>query len=348
MLQEALLVVVGVAGGGLVAWLVLRRPASSAPVDQFRNLEKTVTDRLDRVTDQLDARLRENARAMNESKSFLADRVSATEKTVRSVSMSLGKLEEATAALHRTNQEIASFQQMLRSPKVRGSFGEVLLGNLLGAVLPTDRFSLQYTLPSSGEIADAVIQLQDGYCVCIDAKFPLASYEAYSRAGDDISRKNARTQFLRDVKRHVSDIAKKYIAPQDKTLDIAFMYIPLEAVYYEAIVRDSEGEDLWEYCLKTRVFPVSPNSFLAYLQTVLVGLKGMKIQQQAQDILRHLSQIRQDFGKFNTDFAMIGSHLTNAKNRYDDSQRRLDKFSNRLEQIDTASTDASLPERSPE
>src|SRR5581483_1782690 len=223
---------------------------------------------------------------------------------------------------------------MLRNPKVRGSFGEVLLGNLLGAVLPSDRFFLQHTL-ASGDIADAMIQLQDGYCVCIDAKFPLANYELYSQESEPGPQKLARSAFVRDVKKHVSDIASKYIAPHDHTLDFAFMYVPLEAVYYETIIRDNDGEDLWDFCIKQRVIPVSPNSLLAYLQTVLVGLKGMKIQQQAQDILRHLSQIRQDFGQFSKDFVMIGTHLNNAKNRYDDSLRRLDKFSNRLDQLDS-------------
>ncbi len=328
---ELVVVVGAVVGAAIIVWLISRPSNASSPG-------------LDRVLGQLDARLKDNVRAMNESKSFMAQRVN-------EVSVSLGRLSQATAALHHTSEEIASFQQMLKSPKIRGSFGEVLLGNLLAAVLPRDRFELQHTLASSGYIADATIQLQDGYLVAIDAKFPLAHYEAYAAATGDSERQQQRSLFIRDVKKHITDIAEKYISPRDKTLDYAFMYIPLEGVYYELIVHDPSGSELWDFCLNRRVIPVSPNSFLAYLETILIGLKGMKIQQQAQEILRSLSAVRHDFLAFAREFTMIGTHLTNAKNRYDDSARRLDKFANRLEQVESAvpsNNAAKLPERSPE
>lgn len=311
--------VVGLAGGAAAVWFFTRRTAGGgdALTQQVAALQRTIDDRL------------------AEQKLFLSNRVGHTEAAVRSVSAGLGKLEAATAALQRTNQEIVSFQQMLRSPKVRGSFGEVLLGNLLADVLPADRYELQHVFPS-GEIADAIIRLQDGYIVAIDAKFPLANFER-----DDPK------AWQRDVKHHIQSIAGKYIAPAHKTLDYAFMYIPLEGVYYQTMVKDTDGAALWDFCLKRRVIPVSPNSFLAYLQTILVGLRGLKIEQQTKEILRSLGQLRQDFVSFSKDYAMIGTHLTNAKNRYDDSARRLDKFSNRLEQVEGgSSTAAALPEQS--
>lgn len=332
MTSLELIVVVGaVVGVSVIVWLLSRQSNASS-------------SGLDRILGQLDARLKDNVLAMNESKSFMASRVN-------EVSLSLGRLSQATDALHRTSEEIATFQQMLKSPKIRGSFGEVLLGNLLADVLPQDRFELQHTLPSSGYIADATIQLQDGYLVAIDAKFPLAHYEGYAAAQSESERQQQRTMFIRDVKKHVTDIAGKYISPRDKTLDYAFMYIPLEGVYYELIVHDPSGSELWDFCLSRRVVPVSPNSFLAYLETILIGLKGMKIQQQTQEILRSLSAVRHDFLSFAKEFTMIGTHLTNAKNRYDDSARRLDKFANRLEQVESSvppNSAAELPEQSPE
>lgn len=332
MTFEILLVVFGVAAGAAVVWLVLTR--------------------LDRIMHQVDAKLSENVRAMNESKSFLADRVSAAERSVRAVSTGLGQLNAATTAIQRANEEIISFQNMLKSPKIRGSFGEVLLGNLLSDVLPSDRYELQYTFGNSGETADAIIRLQDSYIVAIDAKFPLANYQQMQAERDTGQKQSLRKTFLRDVKKHIKDIAEKYIVPQAKTLDYAFMYIPVETIYYEMMVHEapeeaSGGEDpasLWQFCLEHKVVPVSPNSFLAYLQTVLIGLRGMKIEKQAKEILQHLGQLRQDFGKFIDDYAMIGTHLTNAKNKYDTSTRRLDKFTNRLEQIDT-STSVTPPEQ---
>lgn len=345
MIQDISIGVLAAVAVLALVWYVMRRGATGS--GEAVQLQQMIAERLDRVSEQMDRRLQENIRAMNESKEFLANRVSSTERTVRAVSNSLGKLEEATAALHKTNQEISSFQNMLRSPKVRGSFGEVMLGNLLADVLPADRYQLQYTFSSSGEIADSIIRLQDGYVVAVDAKFPLSNYELYVKAEDQDVQQSLRKVFLRDVKKHISDIAQKYISPQEKTLDYAFMYIPTEGVYYETMVHDRDGGRLWEFCLANKVIPVSPNSFLAYLQTVLVGLRGMKIQEQAKEILENLGQIRRDFGQFGKDFAMIGSHITNAKNRYDDSARRLDTFSNRLAQLETQSPvviEASTPE----
>lgn len=336
MVQELLLAGFGAAAGAAISWWLWGRGPRSRD-DSFVSLRRELADRLDGGIAQIDRRLRENVQAMNESKSFLAARVSGAERTVREVSSGLGKLEQATAALQRTNDEIATFQRLLTSPKVRGSFGEVLLLNLLADVLPADRYVAQFTLPGTSEIADAIIRLQDGYIVAVDAKFPLAHYQVFMNEPAGASREAARAAFIRDIKKHITDISRKYIAPAAKTLDYAFMYIPIEGVYYETMVRGEAGESLWEFCLRHKVVPVSPNSFLAYLQTVLVGLRGMKVQQQTREILEGLGQVRRDFQHFAEDFSMVGKHLGNAKNRFDDSARRLDKFSNRLEQIETIS-----------
>lgn len=334
MTQEIFWIIGGAIAGAALLYIFLSRRQS----DDGGPMVNMVNERLDRMLEHVDRRLHEHTQAVNESKSFIANRVSATERTVREVSAGLGKLEVATAALHKTNQEIASFQQMLKSPKVRGSFGEVLLGNLLADVLPADRYELQYTFPTTGETADAIIKLQDGYIVAIDAKFPLANYEAMSHTSEEADRQALRKQFVRDVKKHIADISQKYIMPQAKTLDFAFMYIPLDGVYAEA----SADAGLWTEFQRHRVFPVSPNSFLTYLQTVMIGLRGLKIEQQAKEILATLAQVRKDFGSFSKDFAVVGSHLTNAKNKYEDSARRLDKFASRLDQIETGQ-EAKLP-----
>ncbi|MBI3420539.1 MAG: DNA recombination protein RmuC [Candidatus Sungbacteria bacterium] len=342
MANEILFLLGGLIAGAVILWVVVgrKRPGSGASDNEVMAM---MAARLDRMMADMNHRLEQNVSAMNESKSFIASRVSATERTVREVASGLGKLETATAALHKTNQEISAFQQMLKSPKIRGSFGEVLLGNLLGDVLPTDRFELQYTFSDTGETADAIIRLQDGYIVAVDAKFPLANYEALSHADAD-SQDGLRKQFIRDVKKHITDISSKYIMPQSKTLDFAFMYIPLEGVYYEAIMHDADGNGIWEFCQKHKVIPVSPNSFLAYLHTVLIGLRGMKIEQQAKEILATLAQVRKDFKSFANDFGTIGTHLTNAKNKYEETTRRLNKFSSRLDQIETGTETPKLKE----
>jgi DNA recombination protein RmuC len=302
-------------GGAGAAWFMMQ-------------MNKRLMEQMDRMNQQIDRRLSENVRAMAQS-----------EQSVRSVSLGLGKLEQATASLQQTGNEIVSFQHLLKAPKIRGSFGEVLLGNLLADVLPQDRYELQYTFADSREIADAIIRLQDGYIVAIDAKFPFANYEAFMKEQDKEERSALRKIFIRDVKKHISDISQKYISSHEKTLDYAFMYIPIEGVYYETMV---QGDGLWDFCLQHKVVPVSPNSFLAYLQTVLVGLRGMKIEQKTREILSYIGTLRQDFGKFSDDFLTVGKHLSNAKTKYEDSNRRLDKLSNRFEQIEVG--DAETPQ----
>lgn len=327
----------GVILGAAMVWFLLKKqsgPAQPSIDANFLEFSKHMSERLDRVMAQVDARLRENTRAVNESKSFLTERVSSTERAVREVSAGLGKLGQATDALRRSADEITNFQQLLKNPKVRGGFGEILLTNLLSQVLPTDYYQLQYQIKSTGEIADAIISFQDGNIVAIDAKFPLANYEIYAQEQDEALKRQAKTLLARDIKKHVQDISRKYISPADRTFDFAFMYIPMEGIYYETMVKDLSGENLGDFCLRHHVVPVSPNSFMAYLHTVLIGLRGLKIQQQAKEILQNLSQVRHDFGRFGEEFMKVGSHLTHAKNKFEESSRHLDKFTNRLDQIE--------------
>lgn len=319
-----LIVLALVIGGGMV-WAFLRTKSSDSS-----DREEKLFAHMDRMQALIDQRLSENVRA-----------VSGAEQSIRTVSHGLGKLEQATATLQKTGNEIVSFQNMLKAPKIRGSFGEVLLGNLLADVLPQDRYELQYPFSESREIADSIIRLQDGYIVAVDAKFPFANYEAFMNEKDEDEKAALRRIFIRDVRKHISDIARKYISSHEKTLDYAFMYIPIEGVYYETMVRDQDGDSLWEFCLANKVVPVSPNSFLAYLQTVLIGLRGMKVEQQTKEILQYIGQLRQDFGKFSEDFMTVGKHLGNAKTKYEESTRRLDKFANRFEQIEVG--ESSIP-----
>jgi DNA recombination protein RmuC len=139
------------------------------------------------------------------------------------------------------------------------------------------------------------------------------------------------------VKRHIDDIASKYIVPHEGTYDFALLYIPAENVYYETITKDdSFGEEkgVLNYALKKKVIPVSPNSFYAYLQVIVLGFKGLKIEEHAREILAMLGGLGKDLRTFKEDFQLVGKHLTNALNKFEESRRRLDKFSFKLEQIE--------------
>ena len=286
-------------------------------------------------TNQISQRLQENSKSINESKEFITNRVSQTEKTVREVTNQLSKLEEASSKLLITNKEIVNFQNMLIAPKMRGGFGESLLENMLQDVLPHDKFKTQYTFKKTGEICDAVIFLLDNKIVGIDSKFPLANFERYFNEKDETEKNTHYKVFIRDVKKRIDEIASKYISPQDNTLNFAMMYVPMESIYYDIVVkRDGNSDNIWEYAHKKRVIPVSPNSITSYIFTILEGLKGYEIEEKAEEILVKLTQLRTDFTKFSEDFDVLGKHINNARSKYEDTTRRFDKMSTKIEAID--------------
>jgi DNA recombination protein RmuC len=135
-----------------------------------------------------------------------------------------------------------------------------------------------------------------------------------------------RKKFISDVKSRIDEIASKYILPQEDTYDFALMYIPAENVYYEMIVK----ENILSYAMQKKIIPVSPNTFYAYLQIICLGLKGLKIEENAKQILKSLSALSNEINKLKEDFDLLGSHLNNASRKYDDSQRRIDRLSDKL------------------
>ncbi len=295
-----------------------------------KNVESMLQDKFDKFQQQVEYKL-------DTSKQFLNERVTATERTARELSQHFGHLREAYQAIIRTNTDILDFQKMLSSPSARGGFGELLLETLLRDILPTDRYALQYTL-RSGERADAVIKLQDGYVVAVDAKFPLAGYEPLVRAEDETERQSALRNFASDVKKHARDISSKYISASDNTLSFAFMYIPSEGVYYE-IARNPE---LWNAITSLKVYPVSPSSLVPYLYTILAGLRGMRIEKQTRHILELLGKIQKDFNKVDSEFLKVGSHLEQALHRHEDAVKTFGRLKGKVENLGAAEVEGVL------
>jgi len=265
-------------------------------------------------------------------------------QTLGNVQSHLGKVEITTREVLDKAKSISSLEDLMRAPKFRGGMGEFFLGDLLGQILPPACFSLQHRF-KSGEKVDAAININERL-VPVDAKFPLENFKKYIQEADEKCRETMRRKFVADVKKHIDDIATKYILPEEGTYDFALMYIPAENVYYETILKDEAlGEDrsLYSHALRKRVIPVSPNSFFAYLQVIVYGLKGMEIEKSAQVIYQTLTQLRGDLTRFQNDFQVLGTHLANAKSRFDEAEKRLVKFSDRLE-LASGEKPAELPE----
>ncbi len=253
---------------------------------------------------------------------------------VNTVQKTLGKLEEETRRIFEVGKDMAGLQELLRQPKFRGEFGQFLLENVLEQIMPREYFVLQYRF-RNGEIADAAIRIGENLVV-VDAKFPLESFKRIIEAAAADEKGRARKEFMRAVNKHVDDIANKYILPDEGTYDFALMYIPAENVYYETIIKDGDEVDknIRDYALSKKVVPVSPNSFYAYLMVILRGLKGLTIEKRAQEVMENLARLRNEFVKFYEEFAKTGAHLKDAGKSYDRAVTNLEKFGDKLKQIE--------------
>jgi DNA recombination protein RmuC len=223
-------------------------------------------------------------------------------------------------------QDLARLEHALRPPKARGGFGELLLGNLLRDRLPPDAYELEYGF-RGGQRVDAVIKVER--LVPIDAKFPLENFERIGAAESDDQRTLFEKAFARDVKGHVDSIAEKYIRPDEGTFDFALMYLPAEAIYYELVCGKTGA--LLAYAHSKRVFPVSPTTFTSQLQVIVLGLKGLQIEQHAHEVMAYCAQLQKDFARFKDDFEVVGKHLGHAQSKYGEAEKRLDRFEGRLE-----------------
>lgn len=298
--------------------------------------QDTVNQQLGLITNQVNTQLGQVTQQLQKSTGDLNARLDNAARVVSEVSKSLGGLNEATKKVFDVGKDIASLQEILRSPKLRGGLGELFLGDLLAQIFPPSYFMLQHRF-KSGEAVDAVIKLGSNL-VPVDAKFPLENFRRVVETSEE-EQKAAKRKFIADVRKHVDSIACKYILPDEGTFDFALMYIPAENVYYELIIRDDAVDTdkaLLNYAFTKRVIPVSPNSFYAYLQTILLGLKGLHIEEQAQEILKNLARLSGDFDRFRADFDLVGKHLTNVKTKYDEADKRLLKFGDRLQSLSGA------------
>ena len=284
--------------------------------DRINQLEKQITNQLNSITMQVNERLKESTGIFGNVQNSLGI-----------LQTSIKKFDETYKQL---DEDITKFQAILKPPAFRGGLGELLLENLLKNIFPdTEHYKFQYRFKSGKEV-DAVIIVGDRL-VAIDSKFPMDNFEKMINSKNDDEKNKIRKDFVRDIKNHIDSIASKYILPDEKTFDFALMYIAAENVYYEIMVKpDAEGASLLSYANSKKVIPVSPNSIYAYLQTILMGLKGLQINKRAQEIVSNIMRLEGDLNKFKEDFRVLGNHLKNTKDRYDDAERKLEKFSDKL------------------
>lgn len=245
----------------------------------------------------------------------------------RQVLAQLAQVQAASVRVEELGRSLASLQEILRPSKARGEMGELLLRNLLDQALPAAQVAYQQGFRSGARV-DAVVKCPQGM-VSIDAKFPLEAFQRLQKAGSDEERARARQEFRKALKVKVDEIADKYICPDEGTLDFAFLYVPAEGVYYELAVAP-EYADLVAYARTRRVVPVSPNTLFAYLQTVLMGLQGMKIEAEAKTIREGLARVQGDLQKAVAKSATLGEHLRKAMEKQQEIDKDLGTLGARL------------------
>jgi DNA recombination protein RmuC len=277
---------------------------------------------------QLGERTAEVDRRLADVTETLDRRLASSGKTANEIHERLGQVTTVMTEVNERAKDLGRLERALRPPKARGNFGELLLENLLRDCLPPDAYELQYTF-ASGQRVDAVVRA-GGRLLPIDSKFTFDNFERMANADSDEDRQRHAREFARDVKAKIDEIASKYIRPDYDTFDLAFMYCPAEAIYYE-IVSGRTGQ-LLTYANERRVFPVSATTFHAYLQMIILGLRGMQIEQRAQEVMAYCAALQKDFGSFKDDFDVVGTHLGNAQKKYVETEKRLAKFETRLDQ----------------
>ncbi|MDH4227602.1 MAG: DNA recombination protein RmuC [Deltaproteobacteria bacterium] len=298
--------------------------------DSFFKQTTLVNDQLSRITAQVNDQLSKVTTQIQSSTGQINDRMDNAARVVGEVKQSLGALGKATEQVFEVGKDIASLQEILRAPKLRGELGEFFLGDLLSQILPKENFALQHTFRTGARV-DAIVKMSSGI-VSVDSKFPLENFKKMVEAENDKDKQAARKVFVKDVKKRIDEIALNYILPDEGTFNFALMYVPAENVYYETIIKEeASGEgSIAQYAFGKRVIPVSPNSFYAYLQTILFGLRGLEVGKRAQAILQHIESLKNDFAKFADDFEIVGKHISNARGKHEEAQKRLERMNDKL------------------
>ena len=290
-------------------WLLMRRQERRwQEIQKQQEKDQTfqvLTEWLKDMRGSLDKNRATLTEQLDRTHRAIGDRLDNAAKVISTVSKELGQVQE----IGRTMKD---FQDFLRSPKLRGNIGEQVLRDLLEQILPKESFRLQHRF-KTGEMVDAAI-LTDKGLIPIDAKFPMENFRRIVQAESETEKERMTKDFIRDVKKHVETISRKYILPQEGTVDFAVMYVPAEAIYYEIVMHNA---NLNTYAHDKKVLLVSPNSFYYFLRVIMLGLEGKRIEETSQRILEALSTIRIDSIKFRENLSKLGTHVTHAKNALD-------------------------------
>lgn len=301
---------------------------------QLGQLSQGVTQQLGQVSQQLQSGVAATGQLASQAQKAVADELKASSEI-------LGKMQQQLGAVRDSGRELSdaarAIQLVLGGAQTRGSLGEVALERLLSDALPQSAYETQYRF-ATGDVVDAVVHLREKL-LPIDSKFPLDDFRKIAEQGEE-----ARRSFAQAVKAHADAISKKYILPDRGTLPLALMFVPSENVYYELLMTtDAKGTPLDAYCRSKGVVAVSPNTLYAHLNVILLGLRGMQVEENARHLLASLAGLKKQFDTFSEVFEKLGTHLRNAQQSHTEADRKLERARNALDQM----AQGALPEAAP-
>lgn len=299
--------------------------------DKIDQMNEAVNRKIDynnlRVQDSITRQLTESGKQMRDSK-----------RTIAEISERLATINETNKHVESVADELKTLQSVLQNPKQRGVFGEYYLDTVLGNVLPVGSYSLQHKF-KDGEIVDAVVFLDKGKILPIDSKFSLENYNRMVAAKDKTEREKYAKKVRDDLKGRI-DETSKYIRPAEKTMEFAFMFIPSESLYYDLLINkvgtSSSERDLIEYAYRDKkVIIVSPTSFMAYLQTILQGLRSLEIEKDTAEIQARVAKLGQHISAFDVYMGKIGTSLSTTVNHYNTAYKSLAQIDKDVVKITT-------------
>jgi DNA recombination protein RmuC len=317
-----LILIIGI--NAYILWRILNKKDEKSEKNDvgFQLLLQHVND----LSRTLDAKIGETTRQMNES---VRTQFGESAKLIKEVTIGLTKLDETNRQVVSFADQLQNLQDILKNPKQRGILGEYYLETLLKNVLPPGQYQMQYAF-SNGEIVDAVVFVKDKI-IPIDSKFSLENYNRLTEEKNPAEKERLEKLFVNDLKNRIQETSK-YIRPNENTMDFAFMFIPHEAIYYDLLINKvgaitEETENLIQRAAnKYKVIIVSPTSFLAYLQTVLQGLKAMQIEETAKDIIKRVEELGKHLKNYDEYHKKLGNSLGTAVNHFNNAGKEFKKL----------------------
>lgn len=319
---------------GLIVFIIFDRK-SPASNDQATQLLKTDLDNLNKGVSELKETLNENlnkklAESQAQMGASIQKQFEQSAKIITDVTKRLTELDETNKRVGSVADELKMLQNVLQNPKQRGVVGEYYLQSVLENVMPPGKFTMQYKF-KDGEVVDAAIFLDKGKILPIDSKFSLENYNRLIEESDQKTKNEIVKKFKIDLKNRI-DETSKYIRPNEDTMDFAFMFIPSESLYYDLLINKvgttvTNSRDLIEYAFaEKKVIIVSPTSFMAYLQTVLQGLRSLNIEEQAKEIQKRVGELGRHIGSYENLMQRLGGSLSTTVNHYNNAHRELKKI----------------------